>query len=390
MSRSCLRVVTGVGFAALLCDASAVFAQTAPSLGAARSFAVLGGSGVTNTGPSVINGDLGSNPTAPTAGQFGGPPNATVNGAFHPAADGATLLAQGAAFSAYGALTGQACNTTFGVPTVIGTGGAPISFTPGVRCFTTSAQVTGNLTLDALGNPNAVFIFVVGTTLGTAVGSSVTLINGAQPCNVFWAVGVTASLTGASTFVGNILTNTGSITMTAGVHLFGRALTQAAGAVTMDTDTVDATVCSAPTGGAICAVPGVSPIITTIPNQVIPSLPAHGSAVVPFTIGGRIIVDALVVRATSSDLTLVPQSAMTITNGVNGARVLTIFGADGRSGVATITVSVTDPTTGCVTSTAFLLTVGATAVPTLPEWAMIALMTLLAMAGFAAVRRRAT
>ena len=100
-----------------------------------------------------------------------------------------------------------------------------------------------------------------------------------------------------------------------------------------------------------------------------------------FTIGGSIITDALVVTATSSDTTLVPASAMVITKGAGGARTLTIRGADGRSGVSTITVTVTDPSVGTCTlagSTSFQFAIGVTAVPTLPEWAMIALMALLA------------
>src|SRR6185436_8371045 len=122
--------------------------------------------------------------------------------------------------------------------------------------------------------------------------------------------------------------------------------------------------------------------------QVIPTLPVNGSVAVGFTISGSVIADALRVTATSSDPTLVPQSAMVITKGIGGARVLTIFGADGRSGVATITVTVTEPsTTICSTSTSFQLTIG-TAVPTLPEWAMLALTILLVAAGVTALRRR--
>jgi hypothetical protein len=110
---------------------------------------------------------------------------------------------------------------------------------------------------------------------------------------------------------------------------------------------------------------------------------------VGFTISGGIIADALGVTAISSNPTLVPQSTMTITKGSGGARVLTIFGADGRSGVATITVTVSDPTAAnCSTSTSFQLTVGTSSVPTLPEWAMVALTALLAVGGVAAVRRR--
>ena len=95
--------------------------------------------------------------------------------------------------------------------------------------------------------------------------------------------------------------------------------------------------------------------------------------------------------ATSSDTTLVPASAMVITKGAGGARTLTIRGADGRSGVSTITVTVTDPSVGTCTlagTTSFQFAIGVTAVPTLPEWAMIALMALLALAGYAAMRRR--
>ena len=116
--------------------------------------------------------------------------------------------------------------------------------------------------------------------------------------------------------------------------------------------------------------------------------PVSGSVAVGFTISGAVIPDALVVTATSSNPTLVPQSAMVITKGIGGARVLTINGADGRSGVATITVTVTDPTAGnCATSTTFQLTVG-TAVPTLPEWALLILALLLAAAGVVVLRKR--
>ena len=380
-------LLTAVGFAGLLCDASTTFAQTAPSLGAAQSFAVLGGSTVTNTGPSVVNGDLGLSPGTSVTG-FGGPGNGTVTGTTH-VADAVALNAQNAMTTAFNQLFAQACNTTFGVPTNIGGS----TLTPGVYCFASSAQITGDLTLNALGDPNAVFIFKTGiagaSTLTTAPGSRVLLINGAQPCNVFWAITSSATIDTTSTFVGNILAQA-SISVNNGAHLFGRALAKAA--VTLINDVVDATVCA----GALPPGPGptpgacpTAPTITTIPSQVIPTLPVNGSVAVGFTISGSVIADALRVTATSSDPTLVPQSAMVITKGIGGARVLTIFGADGRSGVATITVTVTDPsTTTCSTSTSFQLTIG-TAVPTLPEWAMLALMVLLVAAGFIALRRRA-
>jgi hypothetical protein len=390
MMRKCLRLVSGVF--ALLCGASAAFAQTAPSLGAAQSFAVLGGSTVTNTGPSVVNGDLGLSPGTSVTG-FGGPGNGTVTGTTH-VADAVALNAQNAMTTAFNALFAQACNTTFGVPTNIGGS----TLTPGVYCFASSAQITGDLTLNALGDPNAVFIFKTGiagaSTLTTAPGSRVLLVNGTQACNVFWAVTSSATIDTTSTFVGNILAQA-SISVNNGAHLFGRALAKAA--VTLINDIVDATVCAGavPPGPGPGPGPGPAPgacptlpTITTIPSQVIPTLPVNGSVAVGFTISGSVIADALGVTATSSDPALVPQSAMVITKGIGGARVLTIFGADGRSGVATITVTVTDPSAAtCSTSTSFQLTIG-TAVPTLPQWALIALMILLAAAGFMALRRR--
>jgi hypothetical protein len=391
MKRKCLRLVSGV-LVSLLCGASVASAQTAPSLGAAQSFAVLGGSTVTNTGPSVVNGDLGLSPGTSVTG-FGGPGNGTVNGTTH-VADAVALNAQNAMTTAFNQLFAQACNTTFGVPTNIGGS----TLTPGVYCFASSAQITGDLTLNALGDPNAVFIFKTGiagaSTLTTAPGSRVLLVNGTQACNVFWAVTSSATIDTTSTFVGNILAQA-SISVNNGAHLFGRALAKAA--VTLINDVVDATVCAGavPPGPGPAPVPGPTPgacptvpTITTIPSQVIPTLPVNGSVAVGFTISGSVITDALGVTATSSDPTLVPQSAMVITKGIGGARVLTIFGANGRSGVATITVTVTDPSaTTCSTSTSFQLTIG-TAVPTLPQWALIALMILVTAAGFMALRRR--
>jgi hypothetical protein len=384
-----VRLVANVGLAALILGPSAAIAQTAPSLGAAQSFAVLGGTTVTNTGASVLNGDLGLSPgLAPAITGF---PPGTVNGGTHAGPLSLAGNAQGSMTIAYNALVAQPCTTTFAVPTNVG--GSTRS--PGVYCFASSAQITGDLTLDAFGNPDAVFIFLIGTTLTTAPpgagGSRVLLINGAQACNVFWAVGSSATIDVGTTFVGNILAQV-SISVENGAHLFGRLLAKAA--VTLISDVVDATVCAVPGGGGGGGGGGVCvsnpPTITTIPSQTIPAVPVNGSVAVGFTIGGAIINDALGVRATSSDTTLVPQSAMTITKGVGGARVLTIFGADGRSGVTTITVIVSDPVNNCTTNTSFQLTVGTVPVPTLPQWAMIALGVLLAVGGFATMHRRTT
>ena len=212
-------------------------AQSAPTLGTAQSFAVLGASTVTNTGPTVITGNLGVSPgTAIT----GFPPGLVAGGAIH-AADAVALKAQADNTAAYNNLASQACNFTYGVPTDIG----GLTLVPGVYCFASSAGLTGTLTLDAQGNPNAVFIFKIGSTLITASNSRVLLINGASPCDVFWQVGSSATLGTGTNFIGNILALT-SITLTTNATLSGRALAQN-GAVTMDSNTVSVTSCSVAT-----------------------------------------------------------------------------------------------------------------------------------------------
>ena len=223
-----------VGFTALLCGPSLALAQTAPPLGAAASFAVLGGSTVTNTGPTIVTGDLGVSPGSSVTGF---PPGTVVGGSIH-AADALAAQAQIDATTAYNNLAAQACTTTFGVPTDLG----GMTLLPGVYCFASSAAVTGILTLNANGNPNAVFVFKIGSTLVTASGSSVVVINGGQSCNVFWQVGSSATLGTASIVPGTIIALT-SITLNTGANLSGRSIARN-GAVTLDSNSVGG--CAAP------------------------------------------------------------------------------------------------------------------------------------------------
>ena len=109
-----------------------------------------------------------------------------------------------------------------------------MTLTPGVYCFDTSAQLTGDLVLDALGDPLAVWVFQTGSTLTTASASSVSVINSGQIFNVFWKVGSSATLGTGTRFIGNILADA-SITLDTGASLIGRALALN-GAVTMDTN----------------------------------------------------------------------------------------------------------------------------------------------------------
>ncbi len=206
-------------------------AATAPvGLGTAGSFAVLAGSTVTNTGPSVINGDLGVSPGTSITGF----PPGLVNGTQH-SADAVALQAQKDLTIAYNDAAGRAPTATV----TADLGGQTL--VAGVYTGTT-LSLTGTLTLDAQGNPNAVFIFQSAKTLITASASRIVLINGADPCNVFFQVGSSATLGTNSVFVGTILALT-SITANTGATVAGRLLARN-GAVTLDSNTITRPNCS--------------------------------------------------------------------------------------------------------------------------------------------------
>jgi hypothetical protein len=235
MECNCVRLLASVSLMAFFCGGSPAFAQTAPSLGSAQSFAVLGGSTVTNTGPTTITGDLGVSPGAAVTGF---PPGLVSGGTIH-AADAVALAAQNSVTTAYNSLASQACTLDL---TGQDLGGKTL--TPGVYCFSTSAQLTGTLTLNSLGNAAAVFVFKIGSTLTTASASSVVMINGGSACNVFWQVGSSATAGTTTSFIGNVLALT-SITLTTGVHMIGRALARN-GAVTLDSNVITNAACLVP------------------------------------------------------------------------------------------------------------------------------------------------
>jgi hypothetical protein len=216
-----------VATAALIGTQSGARAATAPvPLGTAASFAVLAGSTITNTGPTVINGDLGLSPGTSVTGF----PPGHVNGTIH-TADSVALQAQADLTTAYNDAAAEPVTAT--IPTELGgTTQAPGVYNSAAGTF----GITGTLTLDAQGDPNAVFIFQAASTLITASASNVNLINGAQASNVFWVVGSSATLGTSSTLQGNILALT-SITVTTGTTIHGRALARN-GAVTLDTNTI--------------------------------------------------------------------------------------------------------------------------------------------------------
>jgi serine protease AprX len=212
---------------AMVVTASAA-SQITPSLGLASTYAVLGGSTVTNTGATIVNGNLGVSPGTAVTG-FG--PGKIVDGTRQGSL--AALTAQLGVVAAYTGLTLQICPSGNDL-TGQNLGGKTLA--PGVYCFSSSAQLTGILTLDAQNDPNAVFVFKMGSTLTTASAASVVMTNGGSPSNVFWQVGSSATLGTNTVFMGNIIALT-SITLTTGTVVTGRALARN-GAVTMDTNTV--------------------------------------------------------------------------------------------------------------------------------------------------------
>lgn len=208
---------------------------SADILGSAQAFGVLGGQTVTNTGPTVITGDLGVWPGLAITGF----PPGLVNGTVH-AGDGVAQQAQSDVTTAYNSLAGMASTQDL---TGMDLGG--MTLLPGVYSFSSSAFLTGTLTLDAMGDPDALFVFQMGSTLITASNSSVVTINSADACDVYWQVGSSATLGTESAFQGNILALT-SITMNTGATLLeGRALARN-GSVTMDSNTITAGCIPAP------------------------------------------------------------------------------------------------------------------------------------------------
>jgi len=203
---------------------------TAPPLGTAQSFVVLAGAGVTDTGPTTLNGDLGTYPTTTISGTG----SVTDNGTNH-GGDAVTQGAKSDLVTAFTTAAGEGPTS----PIVADLAGQTL--TPGIYNSASSMGLSGALTLDAGGHPDAVFLFQMGSTLTTASASQITLIGGAQPCNVFWQVGSSATLGTGSSFVGTIMALT-DITVTHGVTVQGRALAQT-GAVTLDTDTITSPAC---------------------------------------------------------------------------------------------------------------------------------------------------
>jgi hypothetical protein len=205
--------------------AGALAGEAPVELGSAKSFAVLAGTRVTNvSGPgTALQGDLGVWPGTEVTGF----PPGTVSGTIH-AGDAAAAAAQADLTIAYNDAAGR---STAPIAVAGNLGGQTLP--PGLYKSTSSLAISsGDLTLDAQGDPDAVWIFQIASTLTTTSGRQVILAGGAKASNIFWQVGTSATIGTTSVFKGNILAAI-SITMTTGATLDGKALAQT-GAVSID------------------------------------------------------------------------------------------------------------------------------------------------------------
>jgi hypothetical protein len=239
----------------------------APPLGGAATFAVLGATTVTNVGPTGVVGDLGVSPGTAVTGF----PPGTVTGTIR-SNDAVAQQAHSDAATAYASLAGLPCGTILSGQNLGG-----LTLLPGVYCFSSSAQLTGILTLDAQGDSNAQFIFQIGSTLTTATNSVVRVINGGQDCSAYWQVGSSVTLGTGTAFRGNVLA-LASITATANTTESGRLLA-INGAVTLDTNSL--AVCAAlPTP---TPTPTLTPTVTPTPTRTPTFTPSQTPTATPTT-----------------------------------------------------------------------------------------------------------
>jgi hypothetical protein len=267
--------LAGIALAMLAVFALPTAAQAAPvGLGTAGPFVVLGGTKVTNVGPSVLNGNLGISPGTELEG-FGLP--AVINGSTH-ATDEVAAQAQLDLTTAYDAAAGQ---PVLPANDLSGEDLGGLKLSPGTYRYNAAALMTGALTLDAEGDPNAEFVFQIGSQLTTESASSVVLVNGASPCNVYWQVGSSAVLGTTTSFQGTLMALT-SISLNSQATVVGRMLARN-GQVSLIENTLTRPLCAtgptSPPPGETPGGPGTVP--PTTPGTTGSTPGTTGSATAP-------------------------------------------------------------------------------------------------------------
>jgi type VI secretion system secreted protein VgrG len=247
---------------------AALAATPTVGMGSAGSFAVLAGTTVTNTGPSVISGNLGVSPGSAVTGF---PPGQVQNGAQH-VADAVALQAQSDLTTGYNDAAGRTPATVLPSSELGG-----MTLVGGVYKVASGLGLTGTVTLNGQGDPNAVFIFQAGSTLITGSGSTVNMIGGAKACNVFWQVGSSATLGTNTNFVGTIMALT-SVSVQTQATVAGRVLARN-GQVSLDNNKITGANCAATSPSSS---PAPSPSTTTaVPPAATPTTGPTAGAVIP-------------------------------------------------------------------------------------------------------------
>jgi hypothetical protein len=235
------RVLAGLSIAVVLVLLSSSSPAHAASvnLGSDTNFAVLAGAGITSTGPTTINGNIGTYPvpSVTTTGGF------TLNGVNQTSDTGIMLTAKSDLATAFADAAGRPATTSYTGAAQIG----GLTLVPGVYDAPVSMNLTGTLTLNGQGASDGVWIFQTGSSLITGSDAAVILENGAQACHVFWEVGSSATLGTDTAFVGNLLALT-SITANTGASVDGRLLAEN-GSVTLDNNVITESFCNSNTTG---------------------------------------------------------------------------------------------------------------------------------------------
>lgn len=314
-------------------------------LGTAAAASVIAGSGVTNTGASVLGLDLD---TSPTPSITGFPPG--ISGPQH-AADGVAQTAQADLTTAYNA---AASAPTTNNETGVDLGGQTL--TQGVYTASSAMSLTGPVPLTLTGSASSVFIFQAGTTLVTGSDSSVVLTGGVLACNVFWQVGSSATVGTGTSFQGNILALT-SISVDANATIAGRALARN-GAVTLIDDTFTAPSCNTatppttttPTTTPTVAVEAKTPAAITPSTPVTlapihapatpaaPAAPSAPAATTPSSTPSGTTTHSSTPTATATHQATAATPGAT-TFGVGGASTTTGLGGGGGGGATLLTAS---------------------------------------------------